>query len=101
MYRRSIEEDIIIKFYVSIPLVEVLSTLEEEDEQVNQTFNPPPTAELDGDPDSDSAEEDGGGYINNLRSNLFQANSIAILSTEKQLGSKYWIFHTKIRVLTK
>ena len=69
-------------------MVDVLSILEEEDEQVDHIFITPPTAELDGDSDGDSGEEDGRGYIDNLGRNLLQADSIAILSNGKSIGEK-------------
>ena len=69
-------------------MVDVLSILEEKDEQVDHIFITPPIAELDGDSDGDSGEEDGGGYIDNLGRNLLQADSIAILSNGKAIGEE-------------
>ena len=66
-------------------MVDVLSILEEEDEQVVHIFITPPIAELDGDFDDDSGEEDGG-YVDNLGKNLLQADSNVILSNRKTLG---------------
>ena len=53
-HRSSVKYDIInLIYFFNISLIDVLSTLEKEDEQVDKIFDAPPTAELDVDSDSD------------------------------------------------
>ena len=59
---------------------------------MDQVFITPLDPELDGDSDGDSGEEDGGRYVDNLKS-LLQADSIAMLSKGKIIGGgrrKQW-----------
>jgi len=71
-----------------IPLVDVLSILEHEDDEVDKIYITPPCGELDGDSDEDSGDEDGGGYVDNLGRKLLQAESIAVLSNGRMIGEE-------------
>jgi len=84
-----IDETIFFFFiFCSIPLVDVLSILEQEDEEVHKIYITPPNGEVDGDSDGDSREEDEEGYVDNLGRKLLQADSIAILSNGRTIGEE-------------
>ena len=67
-----------------IPLVDVVSILEQEEEVADKIYITPPSGELDG----DAGEEDRGSYVNNLGRKRLQADSIVILSNGKTIGEE-------------
>ena len=93
-----IDETIFFFFiFCSIPLVDVLSILEQEDEEVHKIYITPPNGEVDGDSDGDSREEDEEGYVDNLGRKLSKV--IQLLSFQMKNDWRRGLSCTRLRIL--